>query len=111
MGMGYTTMPGFIVVNYNNGWDANYHDQLLRNNIDQVYYRYDYNRNGQLEGNEFYFAYRDLCLMMGLAPPDSYQSVWNAMMTCDTNRDGRISKIEMFMLFKRIQGINAGYMY
>lgn len=49
--------------------------------------------------------------MMGLAPPDNYQSVWNAMLSCDTNRDGRISKFEMFMLFKRIQGINAGHMY
>jgi len=49
--------------------------------------------------------------MMGLAPPMNYQSVWNAAIACDTNHDGRISKIEMFMLFKRIQGINQGYMY
>jgi hypothetical protein len=111
MGMTYTTMPGYCMVDYSSGWNPNYHDQLLRNNIDSVYMRYDRNYSGQLEGNEFYFAYRDLCLMMGLAPPNDYQSVWNAMLSCDSNRDGRISKLEMFMLFKRIQGINAGYMY
>ena len=48
---------------------------------------------------------------MGLAPPLNYQSVWNAAQACDNNRDGRISKTEMFMLFKRIQGINQGHMY
>lgn len=109
MGYNYSSMPGFVVVDYSNGWNGAYHDQLLRNNIDVVYQRYDRNYSGQLEGNEFYYAYRDLCLLMGLAPPNDYHSVWNAMMACDTNRDGRISKMEMFMLFKRIQGINAGY--
>jgi hypothetical protein len=109
MGSSYTTMPNYVMVDYSSGWNGNYHDQLLRNNIDMVYMQYDYNRTGQLEGNEFYYAYRDLCLRMGLAPPNDYQSVWNAMRACDTNGDGRISKMEMFMLFKRIQGINSGY--
>jgi hypothetical protein len=93
MGMTYTTRPGYVVVDYSNGWNPNYHDQLLRNNIDAVYMRYDFNRSGQLEGNEFFFAYRDLCLTMGLAPPHDYQSVWNAMLACDSNRDGRVSKL------------------
>ena len=45
---------------------------------------------------------------MGLCPPQNYQDVWNAVMTSDANMNGRISKMEMFMLFKRIQGINSG---
>jgi hypothetical protein len=110
-GYNYQSMGGYNYVDYSNGWSTDYHDQLLRSNIDQVYARYDVNFSGQLEGNEFYFAYRDLCLRMGLAPPMDYMSVWNAAMACDSNRDGRISKIEMFMLFKRIQGINYGQMY
>lgn len=98
-------MNGYVYVDYSNGWNPNYHDQILRNNIDVVYQRYDMNFTGQLEGNEFFYAYRDLCLMMGMAPPMDYQSVWNAVMQSDTNFNGRVSKMEMFMMFKRIQGI------
>jgi hypothetical protein len=105
----YNTMPGYSFVDYSNGWNPNYHDQLLRNNIDIVYQRYDRNFSGQLEGNEFFYAYRDLCLMMGIAPPMDYQSVWNAVLQCDSNFNGRVSKMEMFMMFKRIQGFQMGY--
>jgi Ca2+-binding EF-hand superfamily protein len=104
-------MPGYNAVDYSSGWNPNSHDQLLQNNIEAVYHRYDQNRSGQLEGNEFFLAYRDLCLMMGMAPPQDNQSVMSAATACDSNRDGRVSKSEMFMLFKRIQGINAGHMY
>ena len=102
--------PGYCQVNYSQGWNPNVHDQMLLNNIGQVFMRYDRNRSGQLEGQEFFYAYRDLCLMMGMAPPQSQQEVFHAAMACDQNRDGRISRQEMFMLFKRIQGINVGPM-
>lgn len=105
-GYNYQTMNGFQAVDYSNGWNPNYHDQLLRNNIDLIYQRYDMNFSGQLEGQEFFFAYRDLCLMMGMAPPMDFQTVYNAAASSDTNFNGRTSKIELFMLFKRIQGIN-----
>jgi hypothetical protein len=45
---GYQNMNGYVAVDYTNGWNANYHDQLLRNNIDIVYQRYDRNFSGQL---------------------------------------------------------------
>lgn len=48
MGMGYTSMPSYCTVDYSSGWNPNYHDQLLRNNIDVVYQRYDRNYSGQL---------------------------------------------------------------
>lgn len=47
---------------------------------------------------------------MGMAPPNNYQDAWNAVQQCDTNHDGRVSKAEMVMLFKRIQGVNQGGM-
>ena len=47
---------------------------------------------------------------MGLCPPQNYQDVWNAVLAGDANMNGRVSKMEMFILFKRIQGINAGMM-
>jgi hypothetical protein len=108
-GYNYQSMNGYVAVDYSNGWNPNYHDQLLRNNIDMTYQRYDMNFSGQLEGQEFFHAYRDLCLMMGMAPPMDFQTVYNAAMSSDTNFNGRISKMELFMLFKRIQGINQGY--
>lgn len=48
---------------------------------------------------------------MGMAPPNNYQEVFQAAQQCDTNRDGRVSRQEMFMLFKRIQGIQQGQMH
>ena len=51
MGMNCSSMPGYVNVDYSGGWNPNYHDQLLRNNIDAVYMRYDFNYSGQLEGN------------------------------------------------------------
>ena len=42
---------------------------------------------------------------MGMAPPQSQQEVWQAVQQCDQNRDGRVNKMEMFTLFKRIQGV------
>jgi hypothetical protein len=109
MGGNYHSMPGYVHVDYSNGWNANYHDQVLRTNIDVVYQRYDMNFTGQLEGQEFFMAYRDLCLMMGMAPPLDYQSVYNAIVQSDSNFNGRVSKMELFMTFKRIQGISMGY--
>lgn len=46
----YTSMNGYINVDYTQGWNPNYHDQLLRNNVDAVFLQYDYNRSGTLEG-------------------------------------------------------------
>ena len=107
-GMNYQTQPGFVRVDYSGGWNPNVHDNMLKSNIQQVFNMYDRNRNGQLDGNEFFYAYRDLCLRMGMAPPSSQQEVWNMAMQSDTNRDGMISPMELFMLFKRLQNINAG---
>jgi hypothetical protein len=109
-GFNYQGMNGYTFVDYSGGWNAAIHDQMLKNNIDFVYQKYDYNFSGQLEGNEFFYAYSELCLRMGLCPPQNYQDVWNAVMAGDANMNGRVSKMEMFVLFKRIQGISTGMM-
>ena len=106
--MNYHTMHGFNNVDYSTGWNNNVHDQMLRNNIEHVFMQYDFNRSGQLEGMEFFNAYRDLCLRMGMAPPMNYQEVRMAAQQFDSNHDGRISKWEMFNIFKRIQGVQGG---
>lgn len=94
-------------MNYSSGWNPNLQDQMLRNNIEQVYQQYDFNRSGQLEGQEFFNAYRDLCLKMGTTAPSSYQQLWGATQQCDQNQDSRVSKWEMFNLFKRLQGVQG----
>ncbi len=107
-GCNFQGMNGYTFVDYSGGWNPAIHDQMLRNNVELVFQRYDLNFSGQLEGQEFFYAYRDLCLMMGVCPPMNYQDVWNAAMSSDYNGNGRISRPELFMLFKRIQGINQG---
>ena len=87
----YQTMPGFQRVDYSGGWNPNLHDQMLKTNINQVFMKHDTNRNGQLDPHEFYPAYHDLCLMMGMAPPRTQQDVQSAYMQFDVNKDGMIS--------------------
>ena len=109
-GGSYQNMTGYKAVDYSGGWNANSHDQMLNNNIDYIYQKFDTNCTGQLEGTEFFNAYSDLCLNMGLSPPQSYQEVSNAILSADANFNGRVSKMEMFRLFKMIQGIKSGGM-
>ena len=106
--MNYMGMNGWNQVDYSGGWNPQVHDAMLQQNITRVFMQYDMNMSGQLEGQEFFYAYRDLCLSMGVAPPNSYQDVWQAVQSCDYNGNGRVNKMEMYMLFKRIQGINMG---
>ena len=47
---------------------------------------------------------------MGLCPPQSYEEVWMMALEGDLNGDGQISRAEMFLLFKRLQGIHGGMM-
>ena len=98
-------------VNYQGGWNANVHDQMLMAQVEQAYMKYDMNRTGQLEGQEFYLAYRDLCLGMGMYPPNDFNQIQMIAQQSDTNFDGRTSKQEMFALFKRIQFQQMGWQY
>ena len=47
-GTNYQQMNGYNNVNYSGGWNPNQHEQMLRNQIEQVYMRYDTNRSGTL---------------------------------------------------------------
>lgn len=48
---------------------------------------------------------------MGIAPPSNYNMMYQAAIQIDKNQDGRISKKELYKLFKKIQRINEGYGY
>jgi len=79
---------------YNGQWQG-HHDMYLRAQIDRVYAQYDYNYTGQLEGQEFYFAYRDLCVSVGQScpAPNDFWTIRQIAAQADTNFDGRISKL------------------
>jgi len=47
-GLNYQGMDGFHYIDYSKGWDTNIHDQMLKDNIDYVYNKYDTNFSGQL---------------------------------------------------------------
>ena len=84
-------MNGYQQVDYSGGW-GNHHDQRLQQQVQVIFQRYDTNRTGTLEGQEFFNAYKDLCLQMGMAPPNNYQEVWQAVQQADQNRDGRVNQ-------------------
>jgi len=47
-GLNYQAMDGFNMVDYSKGWDTNIHDQMLKDNIDYAFNKYDTNFSGQL---------------------------------------------------------------
>lgn len=56
-------MPGYVAVDYSGGWNQ-MHDQMLINNINMIYQRYDYNFFGAAGGK------RVLLRLSGSLPDD-----------------------------------------
>ena len=79
------------------------HDNQLRNQIEIVFQQFDRNRSGYIDNGEFFPAYCTLCQMTGQAAPHDFYQIQNIARQTDQNFDGRISRQEMFMLFKRAQ--------
>ena len=101
----YTKMKLYQMVDYSGGWNPNIHDEMLKFHISEVVRKHDCNRNGQMDPCEYHPAYRDLCLRMGLAPPKSFVELKGTFERFDTNRDKKLSSLEMFVAFKAIQGV------
>ena len=68
-----------------------------------VFQKYDQNGTGQLDAGEFYPAYQELCRLTGQSAPQSFEQVQQIAQQTDKDFDGRISKQEMLMLFKKSQ--------
>lgn len=68
-----------------------------------VYAKYDRNMTGQLEQQEFFNAYTELCRAMNQNAPNDFYTIQQIAQKSDTNFDGRVSKMEMLNLFKRAQ--------
>lgn len=80
----------------------NLSDIMLRQYIDQIFNRYDYNRNGTLDPQELHTFLSDLFQMCGMPRYVSYQEAYMALMQMDSNHDGQVNKYELFNLFKHM---------
>lgn len=77
-------------------------DQRLRSFIDQIFAKYDRDGRGTLEENEFAPAIGEICQLAHMPPPSSYQQFIQIAREIDSNYDGRISKMELFTVLKRM---------
>jgi hypothetical protein len=75
-------------------------DMQLRQYIDQVFMRYDFNRTGTLNLPELHVFLNELFQMCGHNRMVSYQEAYAALVQMDSNRDGQINKYELFNLFR-----------
>lgn len=75
-------------------------DMQLRQYIDQVFMKYDYNRTGTLSLPELHVFLNELYMMCGSPRVVTYQEAYSALMAMDSNRDGQINKYELFNLFR-----------
>lgn len=79
--------------------NACFSDAMLRQYIDQLFYRYDYNRTGTLNIFELHNYLNELFMMSGIPRNVTYNEAYNLLMQMDSNRDGQLNKFELFNLF------------
>jgi hypothetical protein len=79
-------------------------DQILRNNIDQIFSKYDRDGTGYLEPTEFQAFFGELCNLLGRPPVNDYNQFVTIAKSIDADKDGRISKPEIFTVFKQATG-------
>lgn len=86
----------------NQGGMMNDKDQQLRNAIDQIFYKYDKDNSGSMNEKEFGACIGELCKMLNKPQPKDYNEFIQIAKTIDTNYDGKISKVELFNVFKKM---------
>lgn len=67
-------------------------DMMLRQYIDQVFFKYDFNRTGTLNLPELHVFLNELFMMSGIPRQVGYMEAYQALMQMDSNRDGQINK-------------------
>lgn len=101
MGMGVGGFTPLHVMNPNiASISQSINDMQLRQYIDQVFMRYDFNRTGTLNLQELHMFLNELFGMCGIPHNVSYGECYNALMAMDANRDGQVNKYELFNLFR-----------
>lgn len=77
-------------------------DTKLQQYVDQVFVRYDRDRNGWLNINEIGGFMNEVMSMSGQPNMLTPQRVASIAQGMDINRDGRIAKIELYTALKAI---------
>lgn len=77
-------------------------DIQLKQYIDQVFARFDFNRSGNLNINELHSFLNELFVMTGFGRTITLQEARNALAKIDSNHDGKVNKFELFNLFRLI---------
>jgi hypothetical protein len=80
----------------------NVSDLQLRQFIDEVFMRYDYNKSGTLNLPELHIFLTELFSLTGMKKTFSYEEACGALQTMDANRDGQISKFELYNLYRHM---------
>lgn len=77
-------------------------DEDLRIAVDNVFTAYDRDNNGYLEENEIRCLISDALKHMGEATPVGTAEINKFIKAVDSNGDGKISKSELFDIFRQI---------
>ena len=84
-------------------------DTQLQKYVDQVFMKYDRDRNGWLNINEIYGFFNEVLALSGQNRMLSQQEAMNIARNMDRNGDGRIVKIELYTALKAILNEQQGY--
>ena len=77
-------------------------DAIIKMYIDEVFQVYDFDRNGTLDLREVHNFFNELYASLNESRRFSEQDMRMLFSTIDIQQDGKITKPELFILFKRI---------
>lgn len=77
-------------------------DSILRMYIDEVFSYYDHDRSGTLDKRELVGFFNQLFQSFNDPRRVDQNTVNQMLAACDMNRDGQVSKPELFTVFKRV---------
>lgn len=79
-----------------------YSDQQLRDAVDAVFGQFDKDNSGSLDQNEVYNLICAAMTQMGAGNPPNQEQVQQFVQSVDKSGDGKIQKIELYQIFRKI---------
>lgn len=79
-----------------------YSDQQLRDAVDAVFGQFDADGSGTLDRNEVTNLINAALNQMGAGRQASQEEVNGLIQAVDANNDGKIAKMELYEIFKRV---------
>jgi len=81
---------------------------MLKNYIENVFEKYDTDKNGVLDAQEMMAFFNDLYKNMGTENTINIEQAKAAIQSIDTNNDGNVDRAELFAAFKQLM---AAYLF